>query len=394
MTLPRRRPLAEIDPQWICTIVGTSLTLGELKALQARLKLRIQKADPSDYDIHSAMVHLAGHDAKAAKVIGKALDRKHAAFVSRFARATRPAEVASLWRAALARGEVGGACWAAMSHGATDDPLRKEIFGDIHMLSHQVGSATSVDLKRIHALETEKTALEAKVARQQERLRQEITARDREIAELRQRLEMETTEARRLAHAVAAASEMAGLRAVLSELRRDLEIERRARERAERASQETERQARHLAERTEALDRELAAIRADNEALEARLSLLLGGDQIGACDPACRKLDLCGRCILYVGGRNQQVRHLRRLVETSNGTFVHHDGGIEESLGRLPGLLARADAVLFPVDCVGHAAHDQVKRLCKRMDKAYLPVPRSGLGAFMRALEAIPEPPA
>jgi hypothetical protein len=63
----------------------------------------------------------------------------------------------------------------------------------------------------------------------------------------------------------------------------------------------------------------------------------------------------------------------------------------------LPALLTRADAVLFPLDCVGHAACDQVKRLCKRMEKTYVPVPRSGLGSFMRALARVggeAEPPA
>lgn len=386
-----RLRLSEIDSHWMCTVVGTCLTMGELRNLQSKLGVRLKKANPTDYDIHTAMVHLAGHDRKAAKAMQKVLDRKHAPAMSRFSRAATAEQLRHLWREAVGRGEVAGACWAVMSHPAADEPLRTEVFGEIHMLSHQVGAATHADLKRIHALEGEKAALEGKVARQQDRLRDEVVARDRTIRELRERLDLETTESRRLAHAVAAATEMAALKATVTELEKLLEVERRRREAAVREAEEKDRAQRRLEERTETLEASLADMQAEAEGLETRLAALLSGDRQGNCDASCRSLDLCGRCILYVGGRNQHIPHIRRLVEDSNGTFIHHDGGLEEGLGRLPALLTRADAVLFPLDCVGHAACDQVKRLCKRMEKTYVPVPRSGLGSFMRALARVGE---
>jgi hypothetical protein len=45
--------------------------------------------------------------------------------------------------------------------------------------------------------------------------------------------------------------------------------------------------------------------------------------------------------------------------------------------------------VLFPVDCVSHSAHDEVKRLCRRWEKPFVPLRHSGLGAFIRALSSI-----
>ena len=53
---------------------------------------------------------------------------------------------------------------------------------------------------------------------------------------------------------------------------------------------------------------------------------------------------------------------------------------------RLHGLFGRADAVMFPVDCVSHSAQDTVKQLCRRWSKPYVPVRRSGLGAYLLAL--------
>ena len=100
--------------------------------------------------------------------------------------------------------------------------------------------------------------------------------------------------------------------------------------------------------------------------------------------------DLCGRCILFVGGRGVQVAHLRRLVEARNGTLVYHDGGFEDGIGRLGRMIAQADTVMFPVDCISHNAHDQIKKACRRTDTPFVPVRSHGLGAFRQALEALP----
>jgi hypothetical protein len=104
---------------------------------------------------------------------------------------------------------------------------------------------------------------------------------------------------------------------------------------------------------------------------------------------ACPKLDLCGRCILVVGGRHQHVAHLRRMVEDLNGSFVHHDGGTEQSMEKLASLFGRADAVLFPVKCISHAAQSKVKTLCRRHDKPFVPLRKSGMEAYVEALESL-----
>lgn len=107
-----------------------------------------------------------------------------------------------------------------------------------------------------------------------------------------------------------------------------------------------------------------------------------------ACE-TCSRLDLCGRCILVVGGRHQHVSHLRRMVEDHNGSFIHHDGGTEESMSKLAGMFGRADAVLFPVKCVSHAAQNKVKDLCRRHAKPFVPLRSSGMGAYLEALETL-----
>jgi hypothetical protein len=385
----RRLKLSDLEANWYCTIIGTCLSMGELRRLAGKLGVTFAKGVPSDHDVHTGMIRLATQERTVAKAITKALDSKHVAMVRRFARAGTVEELEALWREAREKGEVAGACWALMAHPAATEPLRGTIFGEIHMLSHQVGAAARADLKRFHALERENAELEALVARQQERLRTEIGARDAAIRELKDRLEHEITECRKLAHAAHAAAEMAGLRALVEELRCQLAHEGEMRRSAEQAAREAEKRAREAEAERAALHGDLAEARAELAALEASLAGPAAIDGLGACDQSCGRPDLCGRCILYVGGRMGQVHHIRKLVEECNGVLVHHDGGFEENVGRLSGLLSQADAVMFPVDCVSHMAHDQLKRLCKRWEKPFVPVRRSGLGAFMHALKAV-----
>jgi hypothetical protein len=97
-------------------------------------------------------------------------------------------------------------------------------------------------------------------------------------------------------------------------------------------------------------------------------------------------IDLAGTSILYVGGRANQIPQLRALVESSGGQFLNHDGGLEQSLGQLPGLVSRADIVLFPADCVSHAAVAAVKRACRQTGTPYSPLRSASLACLMAAL--------
>ena len=96
---------------------------------------------------------------------------------------------------------------------------------------------------------------------------------------------------------------------------------------------------------------------------------------------------LSGKTLLYVGGRTNQVPMLRRLAEERGADLLHYDGGLAESAQSLAILTSRADAVLFPVDCVSHSAAKMVKRMCKQLGKSYFPLRRSGLASFAQFIE-------
>src|SRR5262249_40896629 len=85
-------------------------------------------------------------------------------------------------------------------------------------------------------------------------------------------------------------------------------------------------------------------------------------------------------------GRPHQVDHLRAVSERAAARFLHHDGGIDERSGLLPGLISRADIALFPVDCISHEAALLVKRLCRQSGKPWIPLPSATVTAFLAAV--------
>jgi hypothetical protein len=52
----------------------------------------------------------------------------------------------------------------------------------------------------------------------------------------------------------------------------------------------------------------------------------------------------------------------------------------------LQGMISRADAVLFPVDCVSHSAMLLVKRICRQSGKPIMPLRSAGVASFCTAL--------
>ena len=148
----RRDRIWDLSSNLHCSIVGTCLSDTDLRHIFSKLKA-LDARTMSDHELHSRAVRAAGTRDAAGKLLNKALDKKHAAHLKRFARASDVGEVRTLWRAALEEGDVSGAYWAVMTHPLADKDLVREAFGDVHMLSHLIGKANRVDIARLRRLE-------------------------------------------------------------------------------------------------------------------------------------------------------------------------------------------------------------------------------------------------
>ncbi len=368
----RRARIWEFNTNLHCSIIGTCLSTSELR--QVLRKLDLAPAEATDHELHGTAVSLAGRHDIAAKLLNKALDHRHKLAVSQFAKADSESEVLTLWRDAVKRGDIPGAYWATLTHPATTRAIISEAFGEVHMLSHLVGAANRADIRRLCLLEAEKAELEAKLERQQD----VVVSRDSRIRELSEALSQR-----------AASDETAGdpaedaamLRQLVVDLERRLAAETRRRITLEErltTAQTTisdERSARAKAES------ECETLRAELRAVETTLSPVSD-----TAEPA-PEVRLDSMALLYVGGRPNQVCHLRAAAERLGAAFLHHDGGIENHPTLLRGLASRADLVLFPVDCISHEAALAIKSLCQQAGKRFIPLRSASVTAMVAALQ-------
>jgi hypothetical protein len=186
-TRPRRTRIWELSSSLHCSIVGTCLSTAELRHVLVQLKVSgMQTAD--EHDLHSFGVGLAGKRELGAKLLQKALDRRHERAIKAFAATKDTETLRSLWKDALNKGDIPGAYWTVLTHPLTDDALIKLAFGDVHMLSHLVGAANRADIRRLRELEAENAGLTDELRRARQQIRDGFASRDQIILQLNELL--------------------------------------------------------------------------------------------------------------------------------------------------------------------------------------------------------------
>ena len=340
-----------------------------------------------DHELHVVGVMLAGRRDAGAKMLQRALDRRHALAIKQYAKAKDEQALRQLWDESMRSSDIPGAYWALLSHAAATETIVKKAFQDVHMLSHLVGAANRADIRRLRELEAEKGALTEKLHRQQQHLRDGFTSRDETIRQLNALLARHppgegTSANRESGQDDAASTGEETSRNVIADLNRKLGQETTRRERLEQRLSAMSATMKKTAAALQTAEGERDALRREIESLEDHIAAVLqpaAGD--GEAAP-----ELAAQTILYVGGRPNQIPQLKALVERTGARFLHHDGGIEHSSSLLPGLISRADVLLFPIDCISHDAVATLKRLCRQLEKPYLPLRTASLATLASSL--------
>ena len=375
----RRSKIWDIVPWLHCSIIGTCLSAAELR----NLFVKVGEADArvaSDNALHASGVRAAGSRNFLGKLLNKALDDRHEATIRRFAKASSPAQLREFWLEAFEQGNIPGGYWAVLTHPAADRPLIEEAFGQVHMLSHMVGSSNRMDITRLRTLERQLGERDQKIARQEGRLAQ--SSRDR--AELLRKVEGLEAEVRRLQIAERTTEKTISNAVAKSALPRQLSAERARSERLAARLADLESQAKEAYKFSVALNRQNEQLQVEVTALEVELRL----DKADESSAEVGKY-LDGLTVLYVGGRPSLVEHLRSVVASRGGMLLWHDGGVEENISALPGLISRADAVFFPTDCVSHSAVEQIKKSCRTGEKRVVPLRTASVACFLAAIRNI-----
>lgn len=365
--------LAGLRPHLYCSVLGTCLSASSLRKLMANF---IEVDGMSDPALHHEAVRLAGDDARIAKAVHKALDKRHEAVVQRFSRASDFGALRTMWEEALRQGEIPGAYWAVLTHRSLTPELRRRVFGEVHMLSHLVGASNRADIRRLVALEADNANLRDEVDRQTERAQRLLEERDALSAELhRQRL----AHVERRQHETASPQPVVDAGALISIAAMQAARRERAESDASSALVEVKRLQDELARmrlHATALDRELAAAESQLREIDAS----------GIDAPKILSSHLRGQRILYVGGRPNSTPAIRDLVLRHGGEFQRHDGGLEHRKGLLESAISWAQLVLFPVDCIDHDSAGRLKRLCMKQGTRYVPLRTASVASFAAAI--------
>jgi Uncharacterized protein conserved in bacteria (DUF2325) len=372
----RRSRIWDIAPTLHCSIIGTCLSAAELR----QFFIKLGDADArtaSDHTLHSSGVRAAGKHDLVGKLLNKSLDNRHEASIRRFAKASSAAQVRALWQEAFEQGGIPGGYWAVLTHPATDRPLVEEVFGQVHMLSHMVGSSNRIDITRLRTLERELGERDDKIARQEARLSE--GAREREG--LLRRVESLEMEVRRREIAERTAAELTTGALTEAALLQRLDAERAHASHLASRVAELEDQLKKAQKFAATLNKQNDQLQREATALEAELKMD-EEDQPGLDT----ERDLNGLIVLYVGGRPGLLDQLKAVAARRGGTLLSHDGGIEENLAALPGLVSRADAVFFPIDCISHAAVGQIKKCCRDGHKPFIPLRTASAASFIATI--------
>ena len=330
-------------------------------------------------------------------MLHKYLDQKYRAAIRRFATAKDEIVLRAHWEKAVESGDIAGAYWALVTHPRAPDALLDRVYGEVHMLSHLAGAAVRADVKELDQLRRLTQTLTKQIADADAKVKAQISEKDNTIRRLNDRLRQAEGVARELPSAREQLAALENdplpkqLRCQVKALEGRLASELARAERAEANAETWKKMAIENGDRHLHLEGQLADLHAERDALEAMMAKLLAPDRSScATQGGCLgDINLCGRCILYVGGRSRQCGHFRALVERQNGQFIHHDGGLHGGRLRLGSILPQADAVLCPLDCVSHDAANRVKQFCKRHGKRLVFLPRSSLAAFTRGLNEL-----
>lgn len=366
-----RQKLWELQDCWHCMVVGTCLTLTEVR--QAASKSRLSVVNKSDYDIHQLAVECAADKQHPlTQRLHKLLERKYANAIKQFRAAKTAEELSEHWLRGWDSGAIASSLWALITHPAVNRVLIMEAFGQVHMLSHLAGASVCVDRRLRLKQEEQNSALTHELKELKARCR-EVTTRFREQTTM---LETEQARIRTLqAQADQAKAQLQKLSASLSVKSTDFS---------------------HLVEPLQMSNRKLRLSVLEGEALSRqqkqeikRLQRLLSGYEKPERQSDAEDMKLCGQCVLYLGGKAQQRRHFQALVESCDGRFLHHDGGRESCPHRIADLVSQADVVMCPTDCISHGAMEKARALCAKQDKPIVFMQRSSLSSFTRSLQEV-----
>ena len=368
----QRRRLWELSAGAPCPVLGSCLNMPQLQAMMTKAGLDTRQR--TVYELHVMAVSECRQRTPLAEGVNKALDRRFSLEIAAARMIKGENALEGHWQAAQQSPGWVGPLWATLTHPDCTGTLEHRILGGVHMLQHQVGMTSrlnqhahdelKIELQRTRSvllhvqqqLAAEQRAGSQKVVQLEGEIREAGLHVTRETA-VRERVEAEWASFRQaqveLDDRSALAARNQQLEAQVAELQQALKHLRRERAPARQSGGDCVAVAR-TAERPRAT------------ALPS-VPLLQSAQHCSTCTTPlqnpCR--------VVCVGGRATHVPGFKAVVESRGGTFLHHDGGEQDSIqpasrAKSVSLAPEAVAGLFSFWALGHSPLSGLQYLCKQ----------------------------
>lgn len=384
MLSSRRRKLWEVPHKFHCPVIGVCFEVDHLRSLMA--KVMHFPHDTSDFVLHTTAVGACETRTQLAELLHKNMEKRFRPVIQRFAITKDSEGLRQRWHEASRAGtDIPAILWASWTHPACDALLEQEIYADIHMIQHQVGTGTRADLTKLKTLKTENGELHKQLQgarREVEMLRSEKSS---EIKLLTQRISALRVE---MAGKEAWAANLLGQFKTLQQSMPDL----KDRQTLARRATDAEARAVALTAHAAALEIKVERLQTLSRHAEATINQLIAPEENPLALAIHRESNstaLSGRSVLCVGGRAGSVDSYRQIIEQRGGRFMHHDGGLEENLHRIDTALTAADLVVCQAGCISHNAYWRVKEQCKRTGKPCIFIKSAGVSSFERLVSEV-----
>lgn len=375
-----RRKLWDLSSHYFCSVIGTCIPTDDLRVL-ARKSGASGANKSSDYELHRlATTAAADESSRLARLLQNYLEKKCKVSIEQLCDKSAN-ELSHFWADSSGQSDIKSSYWAYLTHPMTSDSMSDKAFADIHMRSH-LADRQMLDLhKEIESLKrkmhsTEKTS----------------QSRFTENKQLHKQCKQLREQGRQNAESVNASQpepDVMRLRVAAEELTAKLNIERLKREELEDELVLMQTNNGLLQDKLRESDLRLNTLKARPYLNAVKTAVDESDDMVvGQCSESYDDADLQGRCIVYVGGRTRQCGRFKNIVKKRNGKFLHHDGGLEDT-NRLDSVLAKADAVMCPMDCVSHNAMIKARKYCKSNGTPLIMLDKSSLTAFSHGLEKV-----
>ncbi len=387
----------EINSRYHCAALGTCLTLKELRQIGKRARIEGMSAW-TDYEMHVSFIHALDDKCYVSTLVNKLLDKKYKLNILHFSKTKTEQERVELWNKATVSGDITGAFWALLTHPDTVENTLFQVYGKVHMLSHLSGATARIDMREFHQLEQQNDTLENQIKKNKAIANKKIDKKENQLNRMKEQLVALQEDNKTLKSsqqeldAIKNNPLVENLQNQFSQLSIELKNALTSKQHAEVSEEKWKQRAIREQEQKQQFEQQLGNLADEKLSLENTLGVLLNNKQDGMDNCAScpnSNPDLCGRCVLYIGGRSSQYSHFRQLVEQQNGTFIHHDGGREDGHQKLASIVSKADVVLCPLDCVSHNAMNAVKRHCQNNTKQLVFIPHASLSAFSKGLDEV-----